>query len=173
MNVELLSYPTESDWLFVKQCALVTVGKKAIRPPDGTWKSKILNARHSVIRELRFAFVLADIPFYVMGHLVRHHVGFQPYVKTSRQDRTGIDRNERRQTDPVDMILSLNAEALMTLANKRLCMMADEKTREIVRLMCDEAATAMPEIAAFLVPMCEYHGGVCHEIQSCGRCKQA
>ena len=58
----------------------------------------------------------------------------------------------------------------MTLANKRLCMMADEKTREIVRLMCDEAAKAMPEIAAFLAPMCEYHGGVCHEIQSCGRC---
>ena len=84
MNVELLSYPTESDWLFVKQCALVTVGKKAIRPPDGTWKSKILNARHSVIRELRFAFVLADIPFYVMGiwlgimwdfsHTSRHRV---------------------------------------------------------------------------------------------------
>ena len=45
----------------------------------------------------------------------------------------------------------------MTLANKRLCMMADEKTREIVRMMCDEAAEAMPEIAAFLAPMCVYH----------------
>ena len=37
-------------------------------------------------------------------------------------------------------------------------------------MMCDAAKEAMPEIAGELVPMCVYNGGVCHELQSCGRC---
>ena len=28
MKVELIKYPTEQDWLWVKQCTLNTVGKK-------------------------------------------------------------------------------------------------------------------------------------------------
>lgn len=28
---------------------------------------------------------------------------------------------------------------------------------------------ATPELKGLLVPMCEYHGGVCHEIQPCGK----
>ena len=37
-------------------------------------------------------------------------------------------------------------------------------------MMCDEVAKVMPEIAEFLVPNCLWHGGVCHELESCGRC---
>ena len=81
-----------------------------------------------------------------------------------------MDGDAARRDTPVDMIFYCNAEELMTLANKRLCGRAAKKTQEVARMMCDEAAEAMPEIAAFLAPMCEYHGGVCHEIQSCGRC---
>jgi hypothetical protein len=58
----------------------------------------------------------------------------------------------------------------MTIANKRLCMKASEKTRRVVQMMCLEALDKMPELAGLLVPMCQYHGGVCHEIDGCGRC---
>lgn len=28
MNITLLKYPTDEDWAFAKQCALVTIGKE-------------------------------------------------------------------------------------------------------------------------------------------------
>jgi hypothetical protein len=49
-------------------------------------------------------------------------------------------------------------------------MKASEKTRRVVQMMCLEALDKMPELAGLLVPMCQYHGGVCHEIDGCGKC---
>lgn len=63
-----------------------------------------------------------------------------------------------------------NAEELMNVANKRLCGKASEKTQQVAQLMCSEAARVCPEIAQYLVPNCVWHGGVCHEPESCGRC---
>lgn len=48
MKIELLKYPTNSDWMMVKRCALVTVGKEAVTEPTMEWKRKILEARHSL-----------------------------------------------------------------------------------------------------------------------------
>ena len=36
-------------------------------------------------------------------------------------------------------------------------------------LLFDAATEKLPELEGYLVPMCEYHGGVCHEMKSCGR----
>ena len=58
MQVKLIKYPSNDDWIFCKQCALVTVGKDAIRVPTQEWKHKILEARHSPIRVLQFAVEL-------------------------------------------------------------------------------------------------------------------
>ena len=69
----------------------------------------------------------------------------------------------------MDMIFYANAEELMTIANKRLCNLASEKTRDAVKMMCLKAVEKMPELDGLLVPMCEYHGGVCHEIRGCGK----
>ena len=68
------------------------------------------------------------------------------------------------------MIFYCNAEELMTVSNKRLCNKAAHMTRRVVQMMCLEALEKMPELVGLLVPMCQYHGGVCHEIESCGRC---
>lgn len=174
MRVELVKHPTDEDWMLVKKCTLVTVGLKSNRPPDDEWKKKILKARHSPIRELKFVFLLKDVPYWVAMHLVRHHIGCQPYVRTQRNDRqTDYDRTKAPQDAPVDMMWSMNADALMTIANKRLCTMAAKETREVVEAMCFLAIKSNPEFAGMLVPMCEYHGGVCHEFKSCGRCPEA
>lgn len=166
MKVELLEYPLERDWLEVKRRALVTVGKRPVTKPDLPWRKAILEARHSPIRYLRFSFYI-ECPSWVSVHLCRH-IHAQPYVKSQRNDRQNdYDRNSARQDTPVCMIFDVNAEELMTIANKRLCNLAAEETRQLVQLMCREVKNVCPEFESFLVPMCVYHGGICHEMNPC------
>lgn len=169
MNVQLLEYPTDKDWMEVKRRALVTIGKRPISPPTEEWKREILRARHSPIRYLRFSFLITDLPSWVSVHLCRH-VHAQPYVKSQRNDRqTEYDRNKAPQDSPVDMIFDVNAEELMVIANKRLCYMASAETRAVVEQMCQLIGMYCPEFKEFLVPMCEYVGE-CKEMNGgCGR----
>ena len=168
MFVKLIYSPTEEDWKCVKARALVTIGKRPISPPDSDWKHRILEARHSPIRYLRYSFYI-ECPSWVSVHLCRH-VHAQPYVKSQRNDRQhDYDRNKAPQDSPVSMIYDVNAEELMTIANKRLCQQASPETRQLVADMCTLAEAATPELRGLLVPMCEYHGGVCHEMYPCGK----
>ena len=168
MTVELIEFPTDADWLECKRRALVTIGKQPVKPPDSGWKHKILEARHSPIRYLRYSFYI-ECPSWVSVHLARH-VHAQPYIRSQRNDRQNdYDRNKAPQDAPVCMIYDVNAEELMIISNKRLCNQAAAETRELVRLMCDAAERVTPEFHGLLVPMCEYHGGVCHEIFPCGK----
>ena len=129
-----------------------------------------LNARHSPIRVFNFAFLIEDIPSNTSVHLCRH-VHAVPFVSSLRNDRQNrMDGDKAPRDTPVDMIFYCNAEELMTIANKRLCNKAAPMTRKVVQMMCLEALGRMPELAGLLVPMCQYHGGVCHEIQGCGKC---
>lgn len=163
MNVQLLEYPTEKDWMEVKRRALVTIGKRPISQPTDEWKREILNARHSPIRYLRFSFLITDLPSWVSVHLCRH-VHAQPYVKSQRNDRqSAYDRNKAPQDSPVDMIWDINGEELCVIANKRLCQMASHETREVVSEMCRLVVERLPEFKDVLVPACVYNG-VCHEI---------
>lgn len=168
MKVKLIKYPSNDDWIFCKQCALVTVGKTATLPPSLEWKNKILEARHSPIRTLQFAFEL-DIPYWVSVHLCRH-VHAQPFVKSQRNDRqSDYDRTKAPQDEPVKMIWYMNAEELMTIANKRLCRQASKETREAVEMICAEVLEYCPEFEGLLTPMCVYHGGKCHEMFPCNK----
>lgn len=167
MNVELIGYPSEADWMECKRRALVTVGKRPVTAPTSQWKRDILEARHSPIRYLRYSFYI-ECPTWVSVHMVRH-VHAQPYVKSQRNDRQAdYDRNKAPQDTPVCMIFDVNAEELMTIANKRLCSQAAAETRELTQMMCDLAIGKTPELEGLLVPMCIYHGGVCHEMNPCG-----
>ena len=169
MTVELLEHPTEEDWMECKRRALITIGKQPLTEPSSGWKHSILKARHSPIRYLRYSFYIECLSW-VSVHLCRH-VHAQPYVKSQRNDRQNdYDRNKAPQDTPVCMILDVNAEELMVIANKRLCMQASTETRQVVREMCRISENATPELYGLLVPMCEYHGGVCHEMHPCGKC---
>ena len=61
MKVEIIKYPIEEDWLLVKKCTLVTVGKETNKPPTEKFKKDLLRARHSPIRELKFVFYLTSV----------------------------------------------------------------------------------------------------------------
>lgn len=169
MIVKLTDSPGENDWMECKRRALVTVGKKSVTAPTQKWKRDILRARHSPIRWLRFSFYL-EIPYWVSVHLVRH-VHAQPYVRSQRNDRQDdYDRETAPQNAPVSMIWDMNAEELMVIANKRLCNQASTETREVVKEMVRQVQEICPEFMGLLVPACEYQGGVCHEMHSCGKC---
>lgn len=174
MKVTLLEYPTEKDWVEVKRRALITMygkGLGEVKPPTEEWKRKILEARHSPIRRLRYSFLIEDIPSNTSVHLCRH-IHAQPYVSSLRNDRQSeMDGNAARRDTPVNMIYDINAEELMVVANKRLCMKAAKETRLAVHKMCKEAILKTPEIAEQLVPMCAYTGK-CHEMQPCGQCME-
>ena len=169
MTVELIKYPSAEDWLLCKQATLVTVGKDSNVPPTEKFKHSLLAARHSPIRTLQFMFRL-ELPYWVSVHLVRH-VHATPFVKTQRTDRTGIDRTKLPQDEPVTMMWYMNAEELMVIANKRLCQQASPETRRVVQEMCRLVVEKCPEFDGLLVPMCEWQGGVCHEVHPCGRAK--
>ena len=166
MTVKLIRYPTEADWLFCKKCCLVTVNKTALTPPTAEWKHKILRARHSPIRVLQFAFEL-EVPYWVSVHLCRH-VHAQPFVRTQRNDRQNeYDRGKAPQDVPVKMIWYMNAEELMTIANKRLCRQASPETTAVVKEMCRLVEEQLPEFSGLFVPTCVY--GKCNEMFPCGR----
>lgn len=167
MNVILLEHPNQQDWMEVKRRALVTVGKQPVTQPDMHWKKSILRARHSPIRRLFFSFYI-ECPSWVSVHLVRH-VHAQPYVKSQRNDRqSDYDRTKAPQDAPISMIWDMNAEELITIANKRLCNQASPETREVVQMMCKLVKDTCPEFAEELIPMCEREG-ICHEMVPCYR----
>lgn len=170
MIIELRRYPTPDDLMWMKEYTVGTMGKEAKTMPTSEFIRKLLIARHSPIRELLFSYVIRDIPYWVSVHMVRHHVGFQPYVQSQRNDRQSeYDREKAPQDAPITMRVTINAEALLNLANKRLCMKASPETRDVVQRMCKLAEKVMPEFKGLFVPMCEYHNGRCDEVQPCGK----
>ena len=169
MNVTLIKYPTADDWALCKQCALVPAGLSPKNAPDEQWKKAILTAKHSPIRVLNFAILIESIPSWVSVHLCRH-VHAQPFVRSQRNDRqTDYDRNKAPQDTPVSMIWYMNAEELMTIAAKRLCMKASSETRAVVAEICNAVIDKCPEFEGLLKPACEWQGGRCYEIQPCGK----
>ena len=166
MNITLLKYPTDEDWAFAKQCALVTIGKEMKTAPDMEWKHAILRAQHSPIRTLQFAFYLEGVPYWVSTHLARH-VHAQPFIRSQRNDRQDeYDRNAARQDAPVNMIWYMNAEELLTVASKRLCRKADPATQEIVKRMRTLVLDHCPEFRGLMAPPCAFMDE-CPEMEPC------
>ena len=170
MKVEIWEHPTEEDWMKAKVRALVTAGKKAVNPPDYEWKVKMLRCRHSPIRKLPFSFYISDMPYWLHVELVRHHVGIEKYVKSQRDDRNNnkVPRGKKPQDAPVNVIIDLNAETLMTLMNKRLCGAATKEMQEFMFTIRKLVIETNPEFEQFLVPMCLYVNR-CYEFTSCQR----
>ncbi len=169
-KVEVLRYPTESDWQRCRALALSTIGRKySGSEVSDEWKRKILFAQHSPIRTLMFTIRL-EIPYYVSVHLVRHKFGVEHFVQSQRNDRQSYyDRRKAPQSIEVVHVMDINAQALIQMANVRLCGKAAEETREAIEKVVEEVLKFNPEFSSVLVPKCILHGGVCNEFVCCGR----
>ena len=158
------------NWLNIKDACMQTISKQAKTTPPEEWKRKLLISRHSPIRRGVISWKWDNIPFYVMGHFVRHHVGCTPYVATSREDRTDILREERKQTDSVSMQMDANIQALIDMAEKRLCTQSDKVTREYMEALKDEIAKYDETIGWALAPSGIYKCGCPEKFGNCTYC---
>lgn len=158
----------EDNWQDIKDATMNTIGKESGVYPSSEWKLKLIRAEHSPIRKMVFSWRWIDIPYFVSTHFVRHKHGIEHFVKTERTDRTGIDRSELSQTNPVNHECVANAQALINISRKRLCSCASKETREAWQMVKSEVLKVEPELAHCMVKECVYRNGYCPEIFSCG-----
>ena len=168
METKIIKYNV--DWLEIKSACMQTISKQAKTTPPDEWKRKLIISRHSPIRRGVISWKWDNIPFYVMGHFVRHHVGCTPYVATSREDRTNIPREERKQTDSVSMQMDANIQALIDMAEKRLCTQSDKVTREYMEALKDEITKYDETIGWALAPSGIYKCGCPEKFSNCTYC---
>lgn len=157
-------------WKRALDAARQTVGKTPLdKEPSDKWKARMLLAEHSPIRLVEYDWRWEDIPQWVTAHLVRHHEGCEKFVHSQRDDRRDnpIPRAELSQGSPNDMGMTANAQALINISRKRLCMRAAPETRRAWEQVKDEIEKIDPVMASKMVPECIYRG-FCPELQSCG-----
>lgn len=156
------------NWIAIKNACRQTVsmGDSKIEPTN-EWKRKLLICRHSPLRIGNVLWKSEDVPFYVMGHMIRHNVGCTPFVSTSREDRTGVAREERKQTDLVDMQMVANIEALLNISERRLCLCADKNTIAYWQGVKDAIEEYDQDIAWAMVPQCVRCGACVEPFSDC------
>lgn len=159
-----------TDWSRVLNAARMTAHKDHVdREPTDAFKEKIIRAEHSPIRLLEYDITIKDVPYYAIMHLVRHFLGIEKFVATSRPDRGGKPRDEQKKTDPVDCQFSVNSQALINISRKRLCHQAEAETYKVWCAVKKAIAEIDPIVADAMVPECVYRG-FCPEINCCGFC---
>jgi hypothetical protein len=90
-------------------------------------------------------------------------------VQSQRNDRQdNYDRTKAPQDSPVSHMMYVNAQELMFMARRRLCMQADPFTRKVMEEICRQVVEVCPEFNGLLVPNCEYMH-CCNEFYPCGR----
>lgn len=156
-------------WDRAYKMALATEGKETSQYPSVKWRRRMLLCEHSPIRTVEFDVSIKNIRQWVTVHLVRHWLGFIPFVHSQRQDRRELDvpRDELPQGSLNDMSFSVNAQALMTISRKRLCSKASKETREAWIRVKNAIEDVDPIMAEKMVPECIYRG-FCPERGCCG-----
>lgn len=162
-----------TDWKRVIDAAKFTQheGRTDIEPSDAK-KKKYLIAEHSPIRLLEFDIRIYDVPYSSVMHFVRHFMGVEKFVATSRPDITGkmISRHEQRKDDPTDVQFSINAQAIINVSLRRNCYKAEKNTREIWEAVREKMKQVDPQVASVMVPNCVLRNGFCGEFKPCGYC---
>ena len=170
MTVEVTQ---ETSWKRALDAARFTVGKESLnKEPSDRWKSNILLAEHSPIRLVEFDIKIKNAFNFVINHLVRHFIGFIPFVRSNRPDRNEEVKDDLQvnRLTPTSAWFSANAQALINVSRKRLCACASKETREVWQEVKNKVAEIDPIMASKMVKNCVYRG-FCPELCSCGYSK--
>ena len=170
MNVKV---ERDTSWKRALNAARRTVGKKPLdKEPSETWIDNILYAEHSPIRLVEYRISFEGIRQWVTTHLVRHWLGFIPFIHSQREDRRNLEvpRDELPQGAENDADFVANAQALINISRKRLCNCASKETKEAWTAVKNEMEKVDPIMAKHMVPECIYRG-FCPELKSCGYSK--
>lgn len=160
MEIKITKY-TDTD--LMRRCAAHTINADA---SSSLSLADIYKCEHSPMRTQMFLIEMFDIPTFVSVHYVRHGKFIEHFVKSNRIDRGG-DGKEDRYT-PINHAMWGNAQALVAMAGKRLCLKASHETRMLMNKIKQEMQKVDPDLAARLVKQCDYRGGYCQELKGCG-----
>lgn len=152
-------------WQEIKDDALFTIHKTNGRYPNEEWKKKILKAEHSPIRSGRLIIECYDVESYIIGHLVRHNIGFIPFVSSLRPDRADYDEIPNRNT-PNNVRFDGNFQSFINISRKRYCNCASEGTRKFWHEVMKAVKEFESELYWVCVPECIYRCG-CPEMYPC------
>ena len=136
------------------------------KPVSDSYMRKLYLCEHSPIRNQWYKIRFEDIPYSVGMHFARHKVGVEHFFSTQRADRTGVNRSERKQTDPVLYEMVANAQAIITISRKRLCNCADKETIKAWKMALKELEKINPALVSVCVADCVYRGH-CMEHKTC------
>ena len=137
------------------QWAMKRCGAKRLHEPLAMYR-----ARHSVLYARLFWVDIEGVTNRVHSHLVRSSVGVDWWVESQRPDRGG-------KPGLRNMSCLINSEALIVLAQKRLCKRAFDDTRDAVLAIRDAIEEYDPALAAVMQPRCVWEGR-CRQERSCG-----
>lgn len=155
----------------VKKLTDVSLMRKAIESTVlGDIESKmsledIYKCRHSPIRTQLFWVEMEDIYSYVSTHLCRHSIGVTHFVSSRREDRGGSAGDGRFSLVKHSMLI--NAEALINMANARLCSKASPDTTSLMLDIKEGIGKVDKDLYKHLVPVC-IDIGKCRELKPCG-----
>lgn len=128
---------------------------------------KMYQTEHSPIRTQMFAITMTGLPSFVSVHFVRHKTGVEHFVMTNRDDRGGEGDDKITRLTPVTHGMWANAQALMAMSLKRLCLVSHPKTVAAMVKVRKAVREVDPDLAHFMVPSCVYRNGICPEIRPC------
>lgn len=157
-------------WKRAVNAARRTAGKAPIdHEPSSEWKAKMLLAEHSPIRLVEYDLSIENIRQWVTVHIVRHWLGFIPFIHSQREDRRKLNckRDDLPQGSLNDMDFSANAQALINISRKRLCYHASPETRQTWLSVKEAIRKTDQEMANAMVCECIYRG-FCPELKCCG-----
>lgn len=148
----------EDMWQEIKNDAMFTIHKDSGKYPDSKWKKDILMSEHSPIRTGRLIINCYNVPSFVIGHIVRHNVGFTPFVSSLRSDRTEYDKVPDRNT-PNSIRFDGNFQSFINITRKRECNSASMETRKFWDMVLLAVKEFEPELYSRCVRECIYRGG--------------
>ena len=156
-----------ADWTDVKNECRNTVNKEATeKEPTIDFKKKILISEHSPIRLIEIKWRWEGIKSWISVHFARHWLGWDKWISTQRNDRTGVDRDKSPQDMPVNYDGKGNAQALINVARFRLCNSAHPETRAYMEDLKESIHEFEPELSDVMQRNCIYRGG-CPEFNPC------
>jgi hypothetical protein len=170
MEVKLIKYPTDEDWLIARNNALTTQRKESNIIPSAKLKTKFLFSEHSPIRSLEFIWEWIDLPYWQSVHFVRHHEGITHFVSSQRNDiQFEYDRKKAPQDSPVTHRCIANAQTILNISKARKCTNASLETRQAWQMFLDAIQPVAPELVSLCVKPCIYRNGICPEVfKTCG-----
>ena len=129
--------------------------------------ASLYRCEHSPIRTQTFWIEIFGLPTFASVHLTRHKFGVEHFVTSNRDDRGGAGDAVVTRETPVNHGLFANAQALITMSRKRLCLVSHKETVKTWTLVRKAVRLVDPDLAQFMVPECVYRNGLCPEMRQC------